>query len=326
MNKRTHYIYKITNLENNMSYVGQRLVPENYTIETDPYMGGGTLIKRAIKKHGKENFKKEILEICYSRKEADRLEEFYFNKEGVYTNPEKFYNIGLAGQFWRNENHSEFMSNIQKKFYSDEEKKCDRLEKTFQTRMKTEAKKHNMTLREWMEFKTKKEETKNYNLKINSINRKIKKAHNDYYLFMRKQTADLRKEFYNERTRQKNLLTWKEKKHDLEFLEAVRKGKENIDYKVICKTGPTGPQKNKRKSNPQKHNSIIYDILKNNKMYAKDLECLKTFERYLSVYYKNKSGLERALNKIFLEVSKIDNIKFNDLISEAKEKYKHLYE
>ena len=47
---RTHYIYKITNLENDMSYIGQRLLPEKMTLENDPYFGGGTLIRRVIKK------------------------------------------------------------------------------------------------------------------------------------------------------------------------------------------------------------------------------------------------------------------------------------
>lgn len=49
------YIYKITNLINNKCYTGQHNGSVNY------YFGSGTLIKRAVKKYGKSNFKKEII-------------------------------------------------------------------------------------------------------------------------------------------------------------------------------------------------------------------------------------------------------------------------
>jgi group I intron endonuclease len=54
----TSYIYKITNLINGKTYVGQYTGEElifNY------YMGGGTILRKAIKKYGKENFKKEVI-------------------------------------------------------------------------------------------------------------------------------------------------------------------------------------------------------------------------------------------------------------------------
>lgn len=49
-------IYKTTNTINNKSYIGYD------TKNNSDYYGGGTYIKRAIAKHGKENFKKEIVE------------------------------------------------------------------------------------------------------------------------------------------------------------------------------------------------------------------------------------------------------------------------
>jgi len=48
-------IYKITNLLNNKIYIGK-------SIHNNPnYFGSGKIIKQAIKKYGKDNFKREVL-------------------------------------------------------------------------------------------------------------------------------------------------------------------------------------------------------------------------------------------------------------------------
>ena len=70
------YIYKTTNLSNNKIYIGQHKSPEY----DNNYFGSGNLIKLAIKKYGKQNFKNEILEECNSPEELDDRERYYINK------------------------------------------------------------------------------------------------------------------------------------------------------------------------------------------------------------------------------------------------------
>ena len=86
-------IYRITNLINGKTYIGQH----KYKKLDDDYMGSGKLIKRAIKKHGIENFKKEILysRIQY-RETADDMERFAIAKERAIGKAE--YNLANGGQ------------------------------------------------------------------------------------------------------------------------------------------------------------------------------------------------------------------------------------
>lgn len=67
-------IYKITNLINGKIYIGKNK-------SNDPnYYGSGSLIKLAIEVHGKENFKKEILESCQSESDVNEREKFWIKK------------------------------------------------------------------------------------------------------------------------------------------------------------------------------------------------------------------------------------------------------
>lgn len=58
---KQHYVYITTNLINGMRYIGM-----HYGELNDDYLGSGNLIQLAIQKYGKENFKKDILEIASS--------------------------------------------------------------------------------------------------------------------------------------------------------------------------------------------------------------------------------------------------------------------
>lgn len=66
MGKHIHYVYRITNLENGKFYIG---VHSTDDLE-DGYMGSGERIRGAIKKHGIDNFTKDILKFFDNRESA----------------------------------------------------------------------------------------------------------------------------------------------------------------------------------------------------------------------------------------------------------------
>jgi len=83
-------IYKTTNLINNKIYIGQ-------DSQNNPeYFGSGKILNNAIKKYGKSNFKKEILEECSSKEELNEREIYWINKlNSMDTNIG--YNIATGG-------------------------------------------------------------------------------------------------------------------------------------------------------------------------------------------------------------------------------------
>jgi len=64
-------IYKTTNLINEKIYIGQD------SRNNQDYLGSGVLINRAIKKYGKENFKKEVICECSSKGELNKKEIYW---------------------------------------------------------------------------------------------------------------------------------------------------------------------------------------------------------------------------------------------------------
>jgi len=86
-----YYLYKITNLLNGKIYVG---VHKTSNLD-DGYMGSGKVIKQAIEKYGRDNFKKEILEFF---NDSDSM----FEREIEYVNDnflmeETTYNLRRGG-------------------------------------------------------------------------------------------------------------------------------------------------------------------------------------------------------------------------------------
>ena len=83
-------IYKTTNKINGKFYVGKD------TYNNTKYLGSGKILKRAIKKYGKENFEKEILEECTNEQELKDREIFWIDKLNA-TNKDIGYNIAIGG-------------------------------------------------------------------------------------------------------------------------------------------------------------------------------------------------------------------------------------
>lgn len=89
-NKLIMIIYKSTNLINAKIYIGQSMHNNR------SYFGSGALIKKAVKKYGKQNFIKEVLQECNTIEELDLRERIwikYYNS----TNREIGYNLQLGG-------------------------------------------------------------------------------------------------------------------------------------------------------------------------------------------------------------------------------------
>ena len=87
------YIYKTTNLINNMIYIGQHIAAEF----DSNYLGSGQLLKEAIKEFGKENFKVELICACYSIEELNKKEKYYIKFYNTIDR-EIGYNISFGGQ------------------------------------------------------------------------------------------------------------------------------------------------------------------------------------------------------------------------------------
>jgi hypothetical protein len=85
-------VYQITNLVDNKIYIGKH---ETYDLN-DSYMGSGKHLKRSQKKHGLENFKKEILFIFESEEEMNAKEAELVDQE--FCNRQDTYNICYGGK------------------------------------------------------------------------------------------------------------------------------------------------------------------------------------------------------------------------------------
>lgn len=76
------FIYITTNLINGKKYIGQK---KGYN---DTYLGSGKILKLAIKKYGRENFKREILDYANSKEELNIKEDYYIHKYNAHHSDE----------------------------------------------------------------------------------------------------------------------------------------------------------------------------------------------------------------------------------------------
>lgn len=74
-----YFIYKTTNKINNKYYIGQHRTEDI----DDGYLGSGTVFQKALKKYGKDNFHREILEFADSPESLNELEKRYITMEDI---------------------------------------------------------------------------------------------------------------------------------------------------------------------------------------------------------------------------------------------------
>jgi hypothetical protein len=85
------FVYITTNLINGKKYLGK------HNGKHEGYLGSGTILKTAIKKYGKENFKREIIKECLSDKEAYELEKELSEKWNIVSDS-NWYNMKIGGE------------------------------------------------------------------------------------------------------------------------------------------------------------------------------------------------------------------------------------
>lgn len=130
-------LYQTTNLLNGKIYIG---IHQTNNLK-DGYMGSGTLLKKAIKKYGKENFHFEVLAKVDSIEKLINLEREVVNEE--FIKRRDTYNMelgGRGGKVWTDEMKKQMSESIKKTFengripskntsrkWTDEEKKEKRM-------------------------------------------------------------------------------------------------------------------------------------------------------------------------------------------------------
>lgn len=89
--KKYHIVYRTTNLINGKFYIGMH---STYNLN-DSYLGSGWVMKDAIKKYGRDNFKREILFIFDTRIEAMKKEAEIVTEE--FVTETQNYNLTKGG-------------------------------------------------------------------------------------------------------------------------------------------------------------------------------------------------------------------------------------
>ena len=93
-------IYKTTNLINNKYYIGKH---KQSSLEFDGYLGSGSALKKAVKKYGSENFKRETLKVFNTEEESYQYEALLVEK---HLSNSMCYNLAPGGSGCNIKNHS----------------------------------------------------------------------------------------------------------------------------------------------------------------------------------------------------------------------------
>lgn len=169
--KKYHYLYKTTNLINNKFYVG---IHSTVNLE-DGYIGSGTLLRRAIRRYGKNNFKFEIIQFFKSREELLIKEKEIVNEEILKNNQCMNLKPGGGGGFCNEEHRNKFIEASKKTQFKTNDKGTEKFKYLYQ---------NDDTWKKWFISRCKpydwtgkkhSEDTKKKIGKINSINQKKEK-------------------------------------------------------------------------------------------------------------------------------------------------------
>lgn len=178
-----YYLYKITNLINSKEYIG---VHSSKSLE-DSYYGSGRLIKLAIKKYGKENFRKEILMLADTYQEVLELERIAV--DNTYIKNRLTYNLREGGNGgWEGEENPFYG-----KTHCQEVK--NKLSK-IRTGIKDDTKRKGWWVTPYGKFRTYREAAKACNVSTGTIKRRCKTYSNKRVGFYK----DTPKEFQGEKT------------------------------------------------------------------------------------------------------------------------------
>lgn len=93
MKEHFGFIYLTTNNVNGKKYIGQCSFQNRFW---KTYLGSGKHLKQAVKKYGKENFSREILQYADTREELSVLEIEFISKYNAVKDP-SFYNVADGG-------------------------------------------------------------------------------------------------------------------------------------------------------------------------------------------------------------------------------------
>ena len=108
------FIYLTKNKLNGKKYIGMCK-----STHLDNYLGSGTTLKKAIKKYGKENFTRIVLEECKTFQELSDAEEYWIKKYDAVAN-DNFYNLTSGGYG----GNSDYMKEYWSLFTEEERKLC----------------------------------------------------------------------------------------------------------------------------------------------------------------------------------------------------------